>query len=216
MNNKELNSTKILDVQSMKFGSEDDAGYDMYLPKITTNFTKALINHPSNKHLNVYIMTIILDGSKRELEFEDLAIFPDIALDRLLITNKTGEIIFHYENNIIQISDLISIPTGLQLLLPKNVWGEMCNRSSNFGKNLNVVIGYVDNTYTYGTAFQVHPINFKNTIVLEPETRIAQLILRPQIKPLYVHNSFESFENDHLTINNREKRSGGFGSTGTK
>lgn len=225
----ELNTTKVLDVQSMKFGSEHDAGYDMYVPKFTTEFLKALLTHPSNKKINTFLC--VLDNGDTVDNFAKLAEFELVFEIESLFLYETVNVenpsngdrihtrstpVLSYQNKTINVFDLVSIPTGLQLLLPKNVWGEMCNRSSNFAKNLNVVIGYIDNPYTYLTAFQIHPINFGKPAVFEAETRIAQLILRPHIKPLYIHHSYQSFEEDSTVKYRREKRDGGFGSTGSK
>ena len=62
----------------------------------------------------------------------------------------------------------------------------------------------------------MHPINPNKPIILETETRIAQIILRPQIKPKNTQHNFQHFENLGSVKQKREIRSGGFGSTGTK
>ena len=53
----ELTTTKILDVQSLKFGTEHDAGYDMFIPKITTNFLKLLLER--NENIGIFSMTLV-------------------------------------------------------------------------------------------------------------------------------------------------------------
>lgn len=196
----ELNTTKILNVQSLKYGSEDDAGYDMYLPKFDMNFLYAI--KEKNTKLSHRDLILKQDGTQEVLAVS--------------IFDENGVVIMIYSLNTFKIFRPIAIPTGIQFLMPEGYWGEMCNRSSNFSKNLNVVTGYIDNTYTFGSAFQINPIDFSIPIYLEAETRIAQLILRPQIKPSNVHHNFEHFENCQNVIENRQKRAGGFGSTGTK
>ena len=207
-----LSTTKILDVKSLKFVTEHDAGYDMYIPKITTNFLKLLIER--NKNLGIFSM-VLSTGEQNPENWKELKDTEIISLD--LDDNDYPDLgTLKLSNNILTIYKPISIPTGIQFLMPEGIWGEMCNRSSNFSKNLNIVTGYIDNSFTFGSAFQLHPINPNKPIILEPETRIAQIILRNQIKPMQTHHSFEHFEHLGPVKQKREIRSGGFGSTGTK
>ena len=208
----ELTTTKILDVQSLKFGTEHDAGYDMFIPKITTNFLKLLLER--NENIGIFSMTLVT-GEENPENWKELKDTEIISLD--INTNDCFDLAtLTLRNKILTITSAISIPTGLQILMPDGIWGELCNRSSNFTKNLNIVTGYIDNSFTFGSAFQLHPINPNKPIILETETRIAQIILRPQIKPKNTQHNFQHFENLGSVKQKREIRSGGFGSTGTK
>ena len=200
----ELSSTKILDVQTMKFGTDLDSGYDLYIPKFNEDFFKQL----KKRNPEYSYRDLILDTYDANIENKKIL--------SIIVINKHGNTVMRYSNSIFHIFKPITIPTGLQFLLPDGYYGELRNRSLNFGKNFDVKTGIIDNSYTFDTGFQLTPIDFEYEVKLETETRIGQIILLPLYKPNHVHHVFEHFEKLGPVISKRKYRSGGFGSTGTK
>lgn len=193
-----LKYSKLVEVNNIKSGTSQDAGYDLYLPKITTNFVSLLLER--NPKLYVFSHQLINMFSGQYLSID--------------IKNHQNKSVFVLKNNVISLFKPIAIPSGIQLLLPEGIWAALDNRSSNFGKNFDVKLGYIDNSYTFGTAFQITPIDFDEPVNIEVETRIGQLILHKLIKP--ESEEIEFFDLNPKVIENRQVRLGGFGSTGNK
>lgn len=201
----ELGSTKILDVQSMKFGTILDSGYDLYLPEFNEDFLVQL-----KKRNPLYSYRDLVLDQHNDPHIENKKILS------VLIINNYDESVMLYSSERLHIYKPITIPTGMQFLLPDGYYGELRNRSSNFGKNFDIKTGIIDNSYTYDTGFQLTPIDFSAPTFIDAETRIAQIILLPLYKPQNVHYAFPHFEQLGGVIEKREQRTGGFGSTGSK
>ena len=103
----------------------------------------------------------------------------------------------------------VKIGTGLAFELPENTFGGIYARSgiaSKEGLRPANCTGIVDCDYRGEVIVALHN-DSDTTRIVEPDERIAQLIIQPYIEAEYD-------ETDNLT--NTERGSGGFGSTGTK
>lgn len=204
--------TKILDVNDIFYTGDakdlSNAGYDMYIPKFNSDFLDSLKKLNTDQELNKELFIVKLPNK-----------IDDNFVKYHLMDNKNNMvgIIVKYDNNennsYIELHKNISIPSGIQFLFPEQYYGELCTRSSNFKKDEEIVLGYIDNSYTFGTGFQVKLINNEKIRVYENE-KFVQLILRKYEKPEMKQLSFGEFENTKEVIERRHLRSGGFGSSG--
>lgn len=204
---------KLLDVISINYvGDEQDlsnVGYDMFVPKFNNQFLEFLekANFRKNSNSKMYITQL----PKKE---DDL-----FTKYNILQNNTFVGIITIYDNEKDGISYMdicrnISIPNGHMFLLPKNHYGELCTRSSNFPQDTEVTLGYIDNSYTFGSCFQIKIIEDNTTIKIYENEKIAQMILREYVKPETKELSLVEFEQLEEVKYRRKLRDGGFGSTG--
>ena len=103
----------------------------------------------------------------------------------------------------------IKIGTGLAIELPDGTFGAVYARSgiaSREGLRPANCTGVIDSDYRGEVIVALHNDSDVNRMV-EPGERIAQLVVQP-----YVNIEFEEVE----TLNNTNRGSGGFGSTGSK
>ncbi len=101
------------------------------------------------------------------------------------------------------------IPTGIALEIPKGCVGLVYARSS-VGTKRGLApankVGVIDSDYRGEIFVALH--NHSNTTqVIEPKERIAQIVIAP-----YIKETFEVVD----SLEDTERGSGGFGSTGTK
>ena len=101
----------------------------------------------------------------------------------------------------------VKIGTGLAIELPDNTFGAVYARSgiaSREGLRPANCTGVIDSDYRGEVIVALHN-DSDTTRIVEPGERIAQLVVQP-----YVSIEFEEVE----TLNNTDRGSGGFGSTG--
>ena len=101
----------------------------------------------------------------------------------------------------------VKIGTGLAIELPDNTFGAVYARSgiaSREGLRPANCTGVIDSDYRGEVIVALHN-DSDTTRIVEPGERIAQLVVQP-----YVSVEFEEVE----TLNNTDRGSGGFGSTG--
>lgn len=105
----------------------------------------------------------------------------------------------------------VDVHTHVRIRMPSGVWGRITNRSSTFRNwHLQVVEGIIDQGYT-GELF-VGVINPNGrTVVVPPNTRIAQLIFHTLVVPVGWSFTTEEVLNSHEEC---ERGAKGFGSTG--
>lgn len=113
------------------------------------------------------------------------------------------------DNIIIPPHTTVKIGTGIAIALPDNTFGAVYARSgiaSREGLRPANCTGVIDSDYRGEVIVALHNDSDVNRMV-EPGERIAQLVVQP-----YVSVEFEEVE----TLNETDRGSGGFGSTGTK
>lgn len=113
------------------------------------------------------------------------------------------------DNIIIPPHATVKIGTGIAIALPDNTFGAVYARSgiaSREGLRPANCTGVIDSDYRGEVIVALHNDSDVNRMV-EPGERIAQLVVQP-----YVSVEFEEVE----TLNETDRGSGGFGSTGTK
>ena len=101
------------------------------------------------------------------------------------------------------------IPTGIALEIPKGYVGHIYARSSvstKRGLAPATKVSVIDSDYRGELFVPLH--NHSNTTqVIEPKEKIAQIVITP-----YIKETFEVVD----SLEDTERGSGGFGSTGTK
>lgn len=204
----QLHFSKVLNVNSPFKKNLDDAGWDMYIPKIDDNLIELILkSNPKWKSLghkpNIPIHTLTTEY--QYCEFDGILFIDEHGHESLILTDDG-----HYV-----ILKPINIPSGIQFLLPDGYYGELCSRSSNFKNNFNIITGRIDNPYTFNCGFQINLVNPFHFAIVEENTRIGQLILRHNIVNFEMSEiDLDEFENNIEVDNKRNKRTGGFGSTG--
>lgn len=99
-----------------------------------------------------------------------------------------------------------NIPTGISIQLPPNTWGMITGRSSTFMKRqLLTPLSVIDNGFR-GELFAVVRNIGDEPQEIQPDERIAQLIIMPMLSHLVAWT--------HGTLDNTKRGSDGFGSTG--
>lgn len=204
---------RILDVKPLHYvGDAQDlsnVGYDMFVPKFNADFIEALVNVNYRKISKSVFTVAELPGDIEDNFTKYSLIQGESFAGMMTIFNTPEDGISHLD-----LIRNISIPNGLQFLLPTGTYGEMCTRSSNFPQDTEVTLGYIDNSYTYGSCFQVKIIEQNTTIRIYENEKLGQLILREYIKPEAKEISIDVFENSPETLERRLLRNGGIGSTG--
>ena len=198
-----LKITKFFDVKTpvglVKRGESLDnysIGVDLYVPKFTDEFVKALCE--ANKLYN--LEPLISD--EYNIDFYDINKIPN---DIIASINKaTGTLIIHKQ---------LQIPTGIGMIIPPNYWCEVRTKSSNFQNYWTEVHGTVDMNYTYGVGVQIIPT--KPFIKIAEDQKFAQLVMHEAVPICNIeevpNNEWEELEEVKMR---RQKRTGGFGHTG--
>jgi len=101
--------------------------------------------------------------------------------------------------------------TGLYFVLPECFMAEITPRSSLGLRGITIPNspGVIDSDYRGEVKVLLTNLSNKAHIIVKGD-RIAQVMIRPVIKPLLVSLSYSDFQD----YNNTERGSGGFGSTG--
>ena len=117
-----------------------------------------------------------------------------------------------------------AIPSGITIDYQPSLYGEICNRSSNWKHDILVQNDICDNSYTGdGHVTQCIITNPNIMIVLKSGERISQLVIKRNIdknqgeSPAYYDPQFvdyDMFQTLHTVKEKRKHRDGGFGSSG--
>ena len=113
------------------------------------------------------------------------------------------------EKILIKPHEVVKIPTGIAIELPKNTFGAIYARSglaTTQGLRPANCTGVIDSDYRGEIVVALYN-DSKNTRIIEPGQRIAQIVVIPYI-------SINFLEVDNLSETGRGV--GGFGSTGTR
>jgi dUTP pyrophosphatase len=107
---------------------------------------------------------------------------------------------------IVQPNQTCNIPTGISIQLPPDTWGMITGRSSTFMKrNFITPLSVIDNGFR-GELFAVVRNIGDEPQQIQPDERIAQLIIMPMLSHLVQWT--------HGTLEDTARGSNGFGSTG--
>lgn len=176
-------------------------GMDLYMPKNTEDFHQAILKANEKVYPGIYISDYEVENCKY-LKFCD----DDDNLILEIIKNNIDEVTYN-------IYKPIQIPTGIGVLIPENVWGEIRSKSSNFSIGFDQKHGTIDMNYTYGMGVQIDPVLGK-TVVLQPDQKFSQLVFHEAV-PILETLEIPLNEWDQMTevIDRRTIRKGGFGST---
>ena len=104
-------------------------------------------------------------------------------------------------------SDTVLVKTGLALEIPEGYWGGIFARSGlaiHQGLRPANCVGVIDSDYRGEVAVAVHNDCATAARTIEPNERIAQFILIPQVGIDFIENE----------LSETERADGGFGSTG--
>jgi len=103
------------------------------------------------------------------------------------------------------------ISTGLYFVLPDCFMAEITPRSSLGLRGITIPNspGVIDSDYRGEVKVLVTNLSEKPHVIVKGD-RVAQVMIRPVVKPPLVSVSFTEFQD----YNNTERGSGGFGSTG--
>lgn len=114
--------------------------------------------------------------------------------------------------------DRMQIPLGVAIAIPAGCYVDLRSKSGNFKNGYYEITGLIDCCYTYGMGVQLVPYNGKilqSQPVIMADEKITQIVLN-QFVAIYNCTEMPIKEwNDSEGIKiRREKRTGGFGSTG--
>ena len=176
----------------------NNAGIDVFMPKVTNAFIEALLL--SNEKLEPTVSAMGYDGSS-----------PDIK--SFTIANKYGTLIRFHDGNY-TIHQNIQIPIGLGFLIPVGYYIDLRAKSSNFKNAYTSIKGLIDNTYTYSSSVQLYKLDEDN-VIIKPDEKIAQFLLQEH-NPISELNevSLDEWNKFPEVIQRRLKRTGGYGTTG--
>ena len=113
------------------------------------------------------------------------------------------------EDVFIRPQDKALIPSGIKIDIPNGTMFQVMNKSGvAVKKGLIVGACVVDSDYQGEIMFNVWNVS-KNAVTLESGTKIVKMVLVPILFP-----TLEEVSLDELFVNDSERGSGGFGSTG--
>lgn len=196
-NIKEFSVSKIdesIETTLPDVGNVSDSGYDIFVAELSQIIIDKILE--INKKLELYI------NNENEIQFRN-------KLD--------GKLVLQYikDQKLYKINGYLMLPTGIQFLFPNNIYGRICNRSSNSKYNINIIEATIDNQHSNNCCFQIAKLDPNDVIIFNAGDRIAQLILATYIKPNIKHLSTKEFNDNNFVKENRLVRSGnGIGSTG--
>ena len=208
----EIKFSKIFDVKSplgtnqVKQTGFNNIGVDLYFPNPTIEFFKAIIK-ANEKIVDKNPVIVYEDVDSNTIKMVHIVHKDSCGSCHPLLTFENGKYLIHKN---------LQIPTGIQFLIPRGYTIEICPKSSNFHNNYNVILGYIDENYTFGCGAQIIRLSeYEPTICLEPNQKFCQIILRKSefIDELQEVNP-EDWDNNIDVYDRQKSRSGGFGSTG--
>tara|TARA_B110000977_G_scaffold199483_1_gene287008 strand:- start:3543 stop:3998 length:456 start_codon:yes stop_codon:yes gene_type:complete len=133
-----------------------------------------------------------------KLNYED-AIVPNRGTE-----GSAGYDLYSYEGDIISPGETKLFNTGISITVPPGTYGRIAPRSSMSKWGVLVNAGVIDRDYTGPVKIMLHNLS-KEIFIIKKTDRIAQLILEKIVTPECV--IVEQLENT-------DRGSGGFGSTG--
>lgn len=211
----ELKFTKLLDVKS-PVGIEQrgevlenySIGCDLHMPEFDEAFIEAFIK------ANAGIVKSEVRWYEKENTFyaESIPLMTVLKKGSKLIDGTICERTRYFVRN-----KRIQIPSGIAICMePHFMYCTINSKSSNFKNNYTVIEGTIDMNYTYGMGIQLLRLDDDYIVTLEADQKIAQLI--PVTITHQIHKmtelSGEDFDLQPAVIQKRQKRTGGFGSTG--
>ena len=104
-------------------------------------------------------------------------------------------------------NSMVVIPTGIAVELPENTAGMIYTRSGlgiKFGVHVTNGVGVIDSDYRGEIRVGLHNLS-QNSYTIEPNDRIAQLIIQPVLCPEL---------KEVASLSDTQRGDGGFGSTG--
>lgn len=185
-------------------------GIDLYMPRITEQFLEGILEANKNLYPNICYIEHFKDTDSQVINHININdgddLLAKIYQDIDLITGKIssqGRIIF---------SAPLQIPTGIGINIPDWTWCEVRTKSSNFQNAYTEVHGTVDMNYTYSVGVQILTMD---DVEIKTDQKFAQLVFHEAVPVLNIEEvSQEKWNNLEEIKYKREKRTGGFGSTG--
>lgn len=114
--------------------------------------------------------------------------------------------------------DRMQIPLGVAIAIPAGCYVDLRSKSGNFKNGYYEITGLIDCCYTYGMSVQLVPYNGKllqSQPIIMADEKITQIVLN-QFVAIYncTEMPIEEWNASESIKIRREKRTGGFGSTG--
>ena len=223
-----LQITKFFDVKTpvgISQRGEDITNYsigiDLYMPKFTEEFLQALKDVNKKLYPNLNYQKHYISDTIQEPEYCDQILICDgdelVAeinyYPELTKNNVIGELQKYSKNSgKITFFSLLQIPTGIGMNIPDWVWCEVRTKSSNFQNGFTEIHGTVDMNYTYGVGVQICPCD---ELSIATDEKFSQLVFHEAVPVMQISEiSQEDWNNMEEIKYKREKRTGGFGSTG--
>ena len=181
-------------------------GIDLYMPKFTEEFLHALSEANKKLYSNICYIHHPDEGKIVMCNGDDL-------LAKILYYKSLDEGKEYSETDgTLIISAPLQIPTGIGMNIPDWVWCEVRTKSSNFSNAYTEVHGTVDMNYTYGVGVQILPCD---DVKIKTDEKFSQLVFHEAVPVMQISEVFQEDWNNMEEIKyKREKRTGGFGSTG--
>ncbi len=112
------------------------------------------------------------------------------------------------------INKLCIVPTGILIDCPEDYWYEVRRKSSSNRNNRRVMLGTIDEDYTYSIGVELKPDDGRK-VILTPDEKFAQIVFHKKV--LTWGNSHEisyaDFVEKDSVKEKRTMRTGGWGST---
>lgn len=223
-------------------GMYNNAGIDLYMPRMSKEFLLALYeaNFPVYSQPGCKLTLKITDYQNIEntVTFESPKELKDFIIEttenkesNILGSFDTLEVAFLYidsiRNNLpvmyygdlkYHFNDRMQIPLGIGIEIPQGCYVDLRSKSGNFKNGWAEITGLIDSCYTYGMGVQLVPFNgaiMQSYPEIEVDEKLTQIVLN-QFVTIYKFTELTQTEWDENSeiINRREKRIGGFGSTG--
>lgn len=197
--NFNLRYCKLLDVNSPKISNGLSVGVDLYLPRFDKNF--------------FLVFKKINDNSDKNREFE----FVINERYQYIREKNTQDNWIVYDNNLerMTICKNCTIPSGIAIDIPYPYFMDLRPRSGCHKDDYTLILGTIDEDYTYGFGFQI--LLYDKCITFEKDTRIGQFLLhQSELIDSMIEINESDWNNDEIILKKRETRTGGFGSTGKK
>lgn len=210
--------TKLLDVKDPKVGTEKSVGIDLYMPVANRQFFEAIekLNGLSKLEVNPMV-----DGDDDEYVdvdsingYKSYDVFDSQKRKCIRETRKVFEYVLMGTSYLLIVYQPMTIPTGIALHLPEDKFADIRPRSSNLKNNYTIVLGTVDEDYTYGMGAQIIPIVGGVPVVLVMEERLCQLLIQDAKYFAGLYLEEKNFSNLEAVRIKRGQREGGFGHTG--
>lgn len=237
----EINITKMFECKDPIVATEKSVGMDLCVPKFTQQFKVAICNEQLNPGGYQIFEIERLGCKKKEIiatqetfsKLQSLAEkieatqFKDHLTDDYNTIFK-WEVLAYFCEGKMYINFPITIPSGICIDCPKDIFFDVRGKSSSFKNGYKVIYGTGDEDYTYGIGVTIEPNirkrfeDFSDTlyepISFEEDQKFAQIVLMRRalettkisvLKP-------EEFSSLETVMAKRGMRVGGFGSTGKK